>query len=64
MDFSVRKIIFPHTFINKGVWRKKSKCVENGHYPVEKTRKIQEIYFPDKCVVVKINLYKISDIFF
>ena len=43
MDFSVRKIIFPHTFINKGVWRKKSKCIENGHYPVEKTRKIQEI---------------------
>ena len=24
--------------------KKKSKCVENGHYPVEKTRKFQEIF--------------------
>ena len=43
MDFSVRKNIFPHTFINKGVWRKKSKGVENGHSKLEITRKIKKM---------------------
>ena len=43
MDFSVRKNNFPRTFINKGVRRKKSKCVENGHSKLEITRKIKKI---------------------
>ena len=49
---AVRKNNFPHTFIDKGVWRKKSKCVENGHSKLERPRKIKK------------NLYSSIKIFF
>ena len=62
---AVRKINFPHMWwifpwgklffhtlsLIKGCEEKKSKCVENGHYPVEKTRKIQEMKSDMICIL-------------
>ena len=66
---AVRKINFPHMWwifpwgklffhtlsLIKGCEEKKSKCVENGHYPVEKTRKIQEKYLVGSVMGVWIS---------
>ena len=48
MDFSARKNIFPHSFINKGCEEKKSKFVENGHNKLEITRKIKKKGFENQ----------------